>query len=398
MTAAVGASRRGRRRRYGVLVATELRLAWRYPVGLVFGLGLPMLLLVIFGSIPSLTRPSKEFGGISFFTLYAPTLIVLVLLVLALLGLPGQMANYRQLGVLRRMATTPVPASALLGAQVAVNLILTVVSIGLLLGVGAGAFSLVLPAQAGWFVLSLVLSVAAMFGIGLCVAAFAGSPQVANAIGATLFYPLAFFSGLYVPLTELHSGVINQLSRALPSGAAFDAVHASLAGDFPGGQAVAELIGYAIVFGAIAVRWFRWDVERRRPAPRGIIGLLTRRVDLPGAVTGEQVARVLREGLPARYEVLPATKIRGRWFRTEPAGPDVTLVTTGLTGLWRAEVTVVRGEGGTQLRVRPGGDPLYSALGVARKVHGVLARSAANDPVVAERAMRKGAAVPPRGD
>ena len=58
------------RRAYRMLVHTELRLAWRYPIGLAFGVGLPMLLLVIFGSIPSLTRPKKEFGGVSFFTLY----------------------------------------------------------------------------------------------------------------------------------------------------------------------------------------------------------------------------------------------------------------------------------------------------------------------------------------
>jgi ABC-2 type transport system permease protein len=70
---------------------------------------------------------------------------VLVLIFLGLLNLPAQMATYREQGVLRRMSTTPVPASALLGAQVAINIIFAVVSIALLLGVGTGAFNLVLP-------------------------------------------------------------------------------------------------------------------------------------------------------------------------------------------------------------------------------------------------------------
>lgn len=83
-----------RRRSYRLVYLTELRLAWRYPIGLVFGLGLPMLLLVIFGSIPSTTRPSAKFGGVSFFTVYTPTLMVLVLLVLGVLSLPIQMAGY----------------------------------------------------------------------------------------------------------------------------------------------------------------------------------------------------------------------------------------------------------------------------------------------------------------
>ena len=68
-----------RRRAYRLLVLTELRLAWRYPIYLVPAVGIPVLLLVIFGSIPSLTRPNKEFGGVSFFTIYTPTLLVFVL-------------------------------------------------------------------------------------------------------------------------------------------------------------------------------------------------------------------------------------------------------------------------------------------------------------------------------
>jgi ABC-2 type transport system ATP-binding protein len=203
-------------------------------------------------------------GGVSFFTAYVPTLLVLVLLVLGLLSLPIQMAGYREQGVLRRMSTTPVPASALLGAQLAVNLILAVVSIAMLLGVGAGAFSLVLPAQAGWYLLSLVLTVAAMLAIGLWVAALATTGQVANAMGLGLFYPLGFFSGLYFPLVAIHSGVINQIATVLPTGAAVDALRASLAGHFPGGEALGVLAAYAIVFSATAVRWFRWGVERSR--------------------------------------------------------------------------------------------------------------------------------------
>jgi ABC-2 type transport system permease protein len=264
MSSSIVEPRSARRRSYWLLTLTELRLAWRYPVGIIFGLALPMLLLVIFGSIPSLLHTSKEFGGVSFFTVYAPTLLVLVLLVLGLLSLPMQMASYREQGVLRRMSTTPVPASALLCAQLAVSVILASLSIAMILGVGAAAYNLALPSQPGWLTLSLILAIAAMFGIGLCVAGFAATPQVANAIGSGCFYPLAFFSGLYIPLVALHSSTIDEISRALPSGAAFDALHASLAGHSPGGEALGLLLAYAVVSSAIAIRWFRWDVERPR--------------------------------------------------------------------------------------------------------------------------------------
>jgi ABC-2 type transport system permease protein len=375
MSTSVAAFSPSRRRAYRMLVLTELRLAWRTPSYLVVALGIPVLLLVIFGSIPSLTRPSKEYDGVSFFTIYTPTLMVVVLIVLGLLSLPSQMASYREQGVLHRMSTTPVPASALLGAQLAVNVMFAVVSIALLLGVGAGAFNLVLPVQFGWFVLSLALAVAAMFGIGLCIAAFASSARVALVTGGLLFYPLAFFSGMYGPLT-VYPGVVGQIAKWAPTGAAFNALHASLGGHFPGRAAVGVLVAYAVVFSAIAVRWFRWDVERSHIRRGEILALLTltRSVTLPGEVTSEQVSRTLRDGLPPRFELRPATKFKGRLFGfgTESAGPDVTLVTTGVSGLGRAEVTVVRASGDTRVRIRSGGQVLYSALGVARKVRGVL--------------------------
>ena len=38
---------------FGKLLACEARLAWREPIGLVFGLAIPVVLLVVFGAIPS---------------------------------------------------------------------------------------------------------------------------------------------------------------------------------------------------------------------------------------------------------------------------------------------------------------------------------------------------------
>ena len=377
MSTPVAAFSPSRHRAHRMLVLTELRLAWRTPSYLVVALGIPVLLTVIFGSIPSLTEPSKTFGGASFFTTYTPTLMVLVLIVLGFVSLPASMATYRQQGVLHRMSTTPVPASALLGAQVAVNVGFVLVSVALILGVGAGAFNLVLPLQFGWLVLSLALSVGAMFGIGLCIAAFAGSGRIALAIGGLLFYPMAFCAGMYGPLT-VYPSVVRQIAKWAPTGAAFNALLDSLGGHFPGWTSLGVLVAYAVVFSAIAVRWFRWDVERAQIRSGRILALLTLTltVALPGDLSGEQVTRALSDGLPPRYAVEPATKFRGRLFglRTVPAGPDVIVVSTGASGLGRAEVRVVRTPGDTRVRIRSGGQVLYSALSVASRVRRVLQR------------------------
>jgi ABC-2 type transport system permease protein len=251
-----------RRRAFGLLVRTEIKLALRRPVGVIVALGIPFLLLVIFGSIPSMTRPSAALGGISFFTLYVPTLLVFVLIAVGLGTLPQTLAAYRQQGVLRRMSTTPVPPSWLLAAQMTINVALAALSITILVGLGALAFGLGLPSTiGGWLVtlLSLVLTVAATLGLGLCAAALAPTPQIAGAFQAMFFYPLAFFSGLYVPLQEIHSTALNDIAKVVPTGAGFNAIHASFLGHSPGVEPLLVLAGWAIVFSLAAARLFRWE-------------------------------------------------------------------------------------------------------------------------------------------
>ena len=250
------------RRAFGLLLASEIKIAIRRPIGLCVAVGIPFALLVISGSIPATTRPMKALGGISFFNLYVPTLLVFVLIAVGLTGLPQQLATYRQQGVLRRMSTTPVPPSYLLAAQTTVSLILAVIGVGILLGAGAGAYGLALPHDAGGYLVSLaalVLTAVATIGLGLLVAAVAKSPQIAGALVALLFYPLAFFSGLYVPLQEIHSQLITDISKVLPTGAGFNALHAAFGGQSPGVEPFLVLAAWAVGSSLVAACLFRWE-------------------------------------------------------------------------------------------------------------------------------------------
>ena len=250
------------RRAFGLLVACEIKIAVRRPVGLLVAVGIPFALLVIFGSIPATTRPSPALGGISFFNLYVPTLLVFVLIAVGLTGLPQQLTTYRQQGVLRRMSTTPVPPSWLLAAQTTLSLILAVIGIGILLGAGAGAYGLALPHSVGGDLVSLValvLTATATIGLGLLVAAVARTPQIAQALTAVLFYPLAFFSGLYVPLQSIHSQLITDIAKVLPTGAGFNALHNAFGGHSPGAGPLLVLAGWAIASWVAAAKLFRWE-------------------------------------------------------------------------------------------------------------------------------------------
>jgi ABC-2 type transport system ATP-binding protein len=243
---------------FGRLVASEWRLTLRNPASLVWGLGLPILLLVIFGSVPFLQEPTRGLDGLSFFEAYLPILIALSLGLLALNGLPLPLTSYRELGVLRRMEVTPVPPSWLLGAQVVINLVLILVAMLVIVLGGATAFGAHLPRQALGFVLSLALAVAAMFALGLWVAAVSPRQRAANAIGGIFLYPLLFFAGVWSP-RELMPAALRSVSDLTALGAAVQAMQSSIHGQFPSAESLLVMAAWAVIFGWLSLRMFRWE-------------------------------------------------------------------------------------------------------------------------------------------
>src|SRR5581483_10472159 len=86
------------------------------------GVGLPLLLLIIFGNIPVFQQPLRSLGGLRLIDVYLPVLIVFAVSMLGLTALPTILASYREKGILRRLSLTPVPPSWVLATQMAINL------------------------------------------------------------------------------------------------------------------------------------------------------------------------------------------------------------------------------------------------------------------------------------
>lgn len=249
---------RAPRAAFGQIVRNEARLAWRNPAGVIAGIGISLLLLVIFGLVPVFQQASARLGGLTPFQAYIPILIAFSIGVLALTYVPGPLVSYRELGILRRLSTTPVPASWLLAAQLIVQACLMIIATLILIIVSVAFFGVSAPKNPGGFVLALVLSIAAMFSIGLVIAAVAKTAGAARGIMAAAFYPLMFFSGLYIPI-QLLPGVFGDISKFTPLGAAVVAVGHAWFGQFPPALPLLVMAAYAVGCGYLAKRFFRWE-------------------------------------------------------------------------------------------------------------------------------------------
>jgi ABC-2 type transport system permease protein len=245
------------RRGFWELLKTEERRALRAPVGLLLGVLVPVILLVIFSAIRGLKQVAPG-STLTMFAEYVPVLIGMSVCLIALVSLPIPVVSDRQAGVLRRFATTPAPPSWVLAAQVIANFTLALIAIVILVAGGALFFGVHMPSQLGGFVLSALLCIAAMFGMGLLITSLARSPQVAGVMGTVLLYPLLFFAGMWTPKQNL-SPTLQHIGNYTPLNAAAQAMDAAMQGHFPPTRPLLVMATYAVIFGAVAIRLFRWE-------------------------------------------------------------------------------------------------------------------------------------------
>ena len=240
------------------LTWNETKLLWRERSSMFFSVAFPTLLLVILGSIPGFREPAKIIGGLRAIDVYVPILIAFAMTMLALQAVPTALAIYREKGILRRMAVTPVGPARVLQAQMLTYLLMSIGAVGMLVLVGRVAFAVPLPGHLIGFAFAIVLVSAALGAIGLTIAALAPSGRAGNAIGTLLFFPNMFFAGLWIPRAAMPS-TLREISDYTPLGAGVQALQDATAGAWPHPLQLAVLAAYIVVFGIIASKVFRWE-------------------------------------------------------------------------------------------------------------------------------------------
>jgi len=242
---------------FGMIVLNESRIARRLPLGLLVGVVLPTVLLVIIGSVRHDRQHLQALGGLTTFNVYVPVFLAMVIAALAFYGLPIPLAIYRDQGVLRHLAVTPVPPAWVLAAQLVLNVAFAGIELIFLLVVAMVGFGVATPKSADGLVLALCVSIAGVFAIGLWVSAIA-RPRTVGILAAACFFPLMFFAGLFFPRAEMPRALLD-VSNLTPLGAAVQAIQSAMLSGFPSITPLLVLPAYAVIFSVLAVRFFRWE-------------------------------------------------------------------------------------------------------------------------------------------
>jgi ABC-2 type transport system permease protein len=132
-----------------------------------------------------------------------PGIVAMMIMSNNLNGVAGQIASWRERGILRRMQSTTLNASTFIAAQISSRLLLNGLQAVIVLLVGYFVFGT--QVNGSWLLLLLfvVLGTLAFMAIGFIIAGTAKNPESAGPIAGFVSFPLLFLGGVFFPIDNM---------------------------------------------------------------------------------------------------------------------------------------------------------------------------------------------------
>jgi ABC-2 type transport system permease protein len=179
----------------------------------------------------------------------------------AFAGLALILVARREVGILKRIRSTPLPAATYLVAVLTSILFVFALQAASLFVLGKLLKSTPWPSHLFSLVLALALGAAAFAGLGLAISGLIRSLEGSSAVVNVIVLPLAFLSGSFGS-TRHYPRALRAIGDVLPLKYLLDAVnaiylHGQELWDKP--TAVAVLAAWGLLGMAVALRKFRWE-------------------------------------------------------------------------------------------------------------------------------------------
>jgi ABC-2 type transport system permease protein len=234
---------------------------WRSREAAIFVFLFPPLLFVLLASVFG----DGTTDGVPTSTYLVAGLIAYAVANTALGGLAITLVIRREYGILKRLRSTPLPASLYLGTTLLSNLLVVVLQSAIVAALGLGLFDAQLPENWLSFVLTLVLGAASFAGLGLAIAALVRSGEAIAAVVNVIILPMSFLSGSFGPADAL-PGALEAVRDVLPLSYLIELVYAAYVdgdGIWEHPTAVAIVAAWGAGGYAVARRRFGWEPRER---------------------------------------------------------------------------------------------------------------------------------------
>lgn len=244
-------------KRFLKLYVIEQKLALRSGDMLLFGVAMPVGIMILITMIAG-NRMAGE--GYTYLESSFASLIAVGICAAAFMGIPLTVADYRNKKILKHFFTTPCSPVWILGSDMlcgAVTASLSAVSVALVSIIFLGYR---MRGNVWAFIGAWLLTLAAMFSIGLLMASLCRTVKSVNAVTTLVYFPMLFLSGATIPY-ELFPEGLQKVANVLPLTQGIKLMKAVSMGSEPDsvGKIVVLLVGITLICGIISVKTFRWE-------------------------------------------------------------------------------------------------------------------------------------------
>lgn len=241
----------------------EQKVFWRNSASVFFTVAFPIVLLVLFELIFGDTSLETR-GGVKASDYYVPAILALAVIAAAWVGLTYRLVESRESGQLKRVHGTPMPSWAFMAGKIGNSVVVSVIMVVVIGAIGRVLYGVDFPIdRSGQLLVVLLVGAASFSCLAFALAAAIPTEDAAPAITNAATLPLYFISGIFIPESEIPSGVL-KVADLFPLRHFFEAFYAVYT---PGGGGL-EFGNLAVVaawglFGLfVGIIWFRWEPRK----------------------------------------------------------------------------------------------------------------------------------------
>jgi ABC-2 type transport system permease protein len=247
-------------------VAFENRAFWRNPAAAFFTVMLPLVFLALFNAIFGDSTISIEGGRTDASVFYVPAIAALSVVSACYTNMGMMVTISRDLGVLKRVRGTPLPAWAYVFGRVAHSMLIAALLTAVVTVAGAVLYGVDAPGERlPAYILTLAIAAPAFCALGLALTAIIPNADAAPAIVNGTILPLLFISDVFIPPQETPEWLdivgnifpVLHFSQAMQSaynpyatGVGIEWVH------------LAVIAAWGFAGTALALRFFTWEPRR----------------------------------------------------------------------------------------------------------------------------------------
>jgi ABC-2 type transport system permease protein len=240
------------------LTWVEMKLFIREPITMVFTLALPVIFLFVMGGVFGNVPDSEVFRGVGPIDYYVPAYFGLVMCAIGLVSLPVHLTAYREQGILRRLRASSISIWAVMGSQLIVSFVITILGSILLTVIAMLVYDIHLAQTPALLVAAFVLGTLCFSVLGFFLGAVLPSTRSAQGIGILLFFIMLILGGAGPP-PEVLTGAMTVVGNLMPLHYVILMLQNPWLGFSWYTSASLIVAGITVAAALLAVRFFRWE-------------------------------------------------------------------------------------------------------------------------------------------